>query len=265
MGTNCVPEFEGLNALGDLCNKLRTGVLYEGRTALEDMGTNFARRYWDELRAGIWVTNCTRGYGNELYAGIGGTNCARGIWGKFLCGDMKINCERGYALLLRERRISLCAITPALVAPLLSPHIAHTRAYLSATSARSANFPAAVKFTHAYTTIFSIPFHLLTFANRSWRRITCVLCRRAECRQLVRMCEQRRQEALGAAARARCGGGAAHALDALARRLRALTAAVLRAYSLPPHAAQPTLYHNMAFRYIHSKAGDCDCCLQPNG
>ncbi|CAG4988427.1 unnamed protein product [Parnassius apollo] len=71
--------------------------------------------------------------------------------------------------------------------------------------------------------------------------------RRAECRQLVRMCEQRRQEALAAAARARCGGGAAPALDALARRLRALTDQVLRAYALPRDAALPTLYHNDAY------------------
>ncbi|XP_049867439.1 uncharacterized protein LOC126367758 [Pectinophora gossypiella] len=72
--------------------------------------------------------------------------------------------------------------------------------------------------------------------------------RRAECRQLVRMCEQRRQEALAAAARARGGGaGAAAALDALARRLRALAAAVLRACQLPPDAALPSVYHNDAF------------------
>ncbi|KAI5630941.1 hypothetical protein NE865_16347 [Phthorimaea operculella] len=71
--------------------------------------------------------------------------------------------------------------------------------------------------------------------------------RRGECRQLVRMCEQRRQEALALAARARSGGGAAHALDALGRRLRTLTAAVLRAYQLPPDAAQPNIYHNDAF------------------
>ncbi|XP_061712562.1 uncharacterized protein LOC133521549 isoform X2 [Cydia pomonella] len=71
--------------------------------------------------------------------------------------------------------------------------------------------------------------------------------RRAECRQLVRMCEQRRQEALGAAARARSGGGAAHALDALARRLARLTDAVARAYALPRHALEPQVYHNDAF------------------
>ncbi|XP_037301900.1 LOW QUALITY PROTEIN: uncharacterized protein LOC119192169 [Manduca sexta] len=71
--------------------------------------------------------------------------------------------------------------------------------------------------------------------------------RRAECRQLVRMCEQRRQEALGWAARARGGAGsagAARALDALARRLRRLTAAVAAAYALPPDALHPTVYHN---------------------
>ncbi|XP_013195668.2 nuclease SbcCD subunit C [Amyelois transitella] len=71
--------------------------------------------------------------------------------------------------------------------------------------------------------------------------------RRAECRQLVRMCEQRRQEALSAAARARSAGGAAPALDALARRLRALTAAVRHAYHLPRDALEPTVYHNDAF------------------
>ncbi|XP_063620481.1 plectin-like isoform X2 [Cydia splendana] len=71
--------------------------------------------------------------------------------------------------------------------------------------------------------------------------------RRAECRQLVRMCEQRRQEALGAAARARSGGGAAHALDALSRRLARLTDAVARAYALPRHALEPQVYHNDAF------------------
>lgn len=75
-----------------------------------------------------------------------------------------------------------------------------------------------------------------------------VVGRRAECRQLVRMCEQRRQEALAAAARARSGGGAAHALDALARRLRALTDAVARAYSLPRHQLEPSVYHNDAYR-----------------
>ncbi|CAK1581624.1 unnamed protein product [Parnassius mnemosyne] len=79
--------------------------------------------------------------------------------------------------------------------------------------------------------------------------------RRAECRQLVRMCEQRRQEALAAAARARCGGGAASALDALARRLRALTDQVLRAYALPRDAALPTLYHNDAY-HSHSDSGE---------
>ncbi|XP_047527947.1 uncharacterized protein LOC125064774 isoform X2 [Vanessa atalanta] len=71
--------------------------------------------------------------------------------------------------------------------------------------------------------------------------------RRGECRQLVRMCEQRRQEALAAGARARGGAGAAAALDALSRRLRALTEAVRAAYSLPHHALQPTVYHNEAY------------------
>ncbi|XP_052737496.1 uncharacterized protein LOC112044118 isoform X2 [Bicyclus anynana] len=71
--------------------------------------------------------------------------------------------------------------------------------------------------------------------------------RRSECRQLVRMCEQRRQEALAAGARARGGAGAAAALDTLARRLRALTDAVRAAYSLPPHAMHPTVYHNEAY------------------
>ncbi|XP_014370229.2 uncharacterized protein LOC106720161 [Papilio machaon] len=79
--------------------------------------------------------------------------------------------------------------------------------------------------------------------------------RRAECRQLVRMCEQRRQEALAAAARARSGGGAAPALDALARRLRALTDAVLRAYALPRDASLPTVYHNDAYN-SHSDSGE---------
>ncbi|KAL0842325.1 hypothetical protein ABMA28_014453 [Loxostege sticticalis] len=78
--------------------------------------------------------------------------------------------------------------------------------------------------------------------------------RRGECRQLVRMCEQRRQEALAAAARARSGGGAAHALDALARRLRALTHAVRAAYSLPRDALHQTVYHNDA--YSRSDSGE---------
>ncbi|CAH0721886.1 unnamed protein product, partial [Brenthis ino] len=68
--------------------------------------------------------------------------------------------------------------------------------------------------------------------------------RRAECRQLVRMCEQRRQEALAAGARARNGAGAVAALDALSRRLRALTDAVRAAYALPPHVVQQNVYHN---------------------
>ncbi|XP_045785321.1 uncharacterized protein LOC123880936 [Maniola jurtina] len=71
--------------------------------------------------------------------------------------------------------------------------------------------------------------------------------RRGECRQLVRMCEQRRQEALAAGARARGGAGAAAALDTLSRRLRALTEAVRAAYALPPHAIHPTVYHNEAY------------------
>lgn len=72
------------------------------------------------------------------------------------------------------------------------------------------------------------------------------MLRRGECRQLVRMCEQRRQEALAAGARARGGAGAAAALDALARRLRALTDAVRAAYALPPHVP-PSVYHNEAY------------------
>ncbi|XP_068629774.1 nuclease SbcCD subunit C isoform X2 [Battus philenor] len=79
--------------------------------------------------------------------------------------------------------------------------------------------------------------------------------RRAECRQLVRMCEQRRQEALAAAARARSGGGAAPALDALARRLRTLTDAVLRAYALPRDATLPSVYHNDVYN-SHSDSGE---------
>ncbi|CAH2086167.1 unnamed protein product [Euphydryas editha] len=74
--------------------------------------------------------------------------------------------------------------------------------------------------------------------------------RRGECRQLVRMCEQRRQEALAAGARARGGAGAAGAaaaLDALARRVRALTEAVRAAYALPRRALQPSVYHNEAY------------------
>ncbi|KAM3962989.1 microtubule-binding protein cornetto [Aphomia sociella] len=76
--------------------------------------------------------------------------------------------------------------------------------------------------------------------------------RRAECRQLVRMCEQRRQEALAAAARAG-GAGAGAALDALARRVRALTAAVRAAYVLP-REQEPTVYHNDA--YSRSDSGE---------
>nr|XP_032513423.1 uncharacterized protein LOC116767275 [Danaus plexippus plexippus] len=71
--------------------------------------------------------------------------------------------------------------------------------------------------------------------------------RRGECRQLVRMCEQRRQEALAASARARRGAGAAAALDALARRLHALTEAVRAAYQLPAHVVHPTVFHNEAY------------------
>ncbi|XP_022120450.2 uncharacterized protein LOC110996880 isoform X2 [Pieris rapae] len=86
--------------------------------------------------------------------------------------------------------------------------------------------------------------------------------RRGECRQLVRMCEQRRQEALAASARARFATGAsvggahasAHALDALARKLRTLTDAVRTAYALPHHAIQPTVFHNDA--YSRSDSGD---------
>ncbi|KAJ0180705.1 hypothetical protein K1T71_004109 [Dendrolimus kikuchii] len=71
--------------------------------------------------------------------------------------------------------------------------------------------------------------------------------RRAECRQLVRMCEQRRQECLALAARARGGAGAAQALDALARRLLRLTRAVTHAYRLPRDLVEPTVFHNEAF------------------
>ncbi|RVE44428.1 hypothetical protein evm_010905 [Chilo suppressalis] len=78
--------------------------------------------------------------------------------------------------------------------------------------------------------------------------------RRAECRQLVRMCEQRRQEALAAAARARSGGGAANALDNLGRRLKALTHAVRAAYNLPREALHPPVYHNDV--YSRSDSGE---------
>ncbi|XP_028038093.1 microtubule-associated protein futsch isoform X1 [Bombyx mandarina] len=72
--------------------------------------------------------------------------------------------------------------------------------------------------------------------------------RRAECRQLVRLCEQRRQEALCWAARVRGGAaGAGRALLALSRRLQRLTRALLAAYGLPPDLLQPTVYHNDAF------------------
>ncbi|XP_075969868.1 microtubule-binding protein cornetto isoform X2 [Anticarsia gemmatalis] len=80
--------------------------------------------------------------------------------------------------------------------------------------------------------------------------------RRAECRQLVRMCEQRRQEALSAAAAAR-GRGAARglqALDALAQRLHKLTRAVHLAYRLPSDALEPTVYHNDL--YSRSDSGE---------
>ncbi|CAG9114726.1 unnamed protein product [Plutella xylostella] len=75
--------------------------------------------------------------------------------------------------------------------------------------------------------------------------------RRAECRQLVRISEQRRQEALAAA---RGAGGAGPALDALAARLRALTAGVARAYCLPQDQLQPTVFHNQA--YSRSDSGE---------
>lgn len=82
-------------------------------------------------------------------------------------------------------------------------------------------------------------------------KISYILSRRGECRQLVRMCEQRRQEALAASARARRGAGAAAALDALARRLHALTEAVRAAYQLPAHVVHPTVFHNEAYcRYV---------------
>lgn len=63
----------------------------------------------------------------------------------------------------------------------------------------------------------------------------------------MRMCEQRRQEALAAGARARGGAGAVAALDALSRRLRALTDAVRAAYALPPHVVQQNVYHNEVY------------------
>ncbi|GBP14494.1 hypothetical protein EVAR_7773_1 [Eumeta japonica] len=78
--------------------------------------------------------------------------------------------------------------------------------------------------------------------------------RRGECRQLVRMCEQRRQEALAALARARSTGGAAHALDSLAHRLKTLTDAVARAYRLPRDKIEPRVYHNAA--YSRSDSGE---------
>ncbi|XP_026747581.1 uncharacterized protein LOC113508696 [Trichoplusia ni] len=79
--------------------------------------------------------------------------------------------------------------------------------------------------------------------------------RRAECRQLVRMCEQRRQETLAAAARGRGGGGARAlaALDALAARLARLTRAVHHAYRLPSDL-EPTVYHNDL--YSRSDSGE---------
>ncbi|XP_022819474.1 uncharacterized protein LOC111351669 [Spodoptera litura] len=77
--------------------------------------------------------------------------------------------------------------------------------------------------------------------------------RRAECRQLVRMCEQRRQEALAAAARGRGGARALAALDALGHRLARLTRAVRRAYTLPPDQ-EPTVYHNEL--YSRSDSGE---------
>ncbi|PZC81673.1 hypothetical protein B5X24_HaOG212117 [Helicoverpa armigera] len=77
--------------------------------------------------------------------------------------------------------------------------------------------------------------------------------RRAECRQLVRLCEQRRQEALAAAAKSRGGARGVHALDALAQRLTRLTRAVQRAYRLP-HDLEPTVYHNDL--YSRSDSGE---------
>lgn len=65
------------------------------------------------------------------------------------------------------------------------------------------------------------------------------------------MCEQRRQEALSAAAAARGRGGArgVAALDALGARLARLTRAVHLAYRLPSDALEPTVYHNDLYRY----------------
>ncbi|KAJ8725846.1 hypothetical protein PYW08_004029 [Mythimna loreyi] len=77
--------------------------------------------------------------------------------------------------------------------------------------------------------------------------------RRAECRQLVRMCEQRRQETLAAAARGRGGARALVALDALAQRLSRLTRAVHLAYRLPADL-EPTVYHNEL--YSRSDSGE---------
>ncbi|XP_050559182.1 uncharacterized protein LOC118266793 [Spodoptera frugiperda] len=77
--------------------------------------------------------------------------------------------------------------------------------------------------------------------------------RRAECRQLVRMCEQRRQETLAAAARGRGGARALTALDALGHRLARLTRAVHLAYTLPPDQ-EPTVYHNEL--YSRSDSGE---------
>ncbi|CAH1645907.1 unnamed protein product [Spodoptera littoralis] len=77
--------------------------------------------------------------------------------------------------------------------------------------------------------------------------------RRAECRQLVRMCEQRRQETLAAAARGRGGARALAALDALGHRLARLTRAVRLAYTLPPDQ-EPTVYHNEL--YSRSDSGE---------
>lgn len=72
--------------------------------------------------------------------------------------------------------------------------------------------------------------------------------RRAECRQLVRMSEQRRQETLAAQARLRgAGGGAAGGLDQLARRLQTLLDTLVQSYSIAGEELEDVIYHNEAF------------------
>ncbi|XP_059057044.1 uncharacterized protein LOC131850724 [Achroia grisella] len=104
--------------------------------------------------------------------------------------------------------------------------------------------------------------HSLRDADAELARLTQERDRsRSECRQLVRVCERLRQEARAAQAAARAAGGAAGAgagagpaLDALGRRLRALTAAVRAAYLLPKDALEPTVYHNDV--YSRSDSGE---------